>query len=151
VTVQQRVAAIAAMSSVERKAEWHRLKGTAAPAAFGAGLLGRALAHDVQVKALGGGLTRAELRRLAQLNSKDDRVRDGAAAGPVKPGTWLSRTWHGEVHQVVVLEGCYEYRGARYRSLSEIARLITGSHWSGPRFFGLHSPRLGKLAVGRND
>lgn len=150
-TVEQRVAAIAAMSSVERKAEWHRRTGTAAPAAVGAGLLARALAHDAQVKALGGGLTKTELRRLAQLHSKDDRVRDGAAAGPVKPGTWLSRTWHGEVHQVVVLAGSCEYRGARYRSLSEIARLITGTQWSGPRFFGLHSPRLGKLAVRGSD
>ena len=138
------------MSSVEKKAEWNRRTGTVAPAAFGSGLLARALAHDVQVKALGGGLTKAELKRLAQLNRKDDRVRDGAASGPVKPGTWLSRTWHGEVHQVVVLDGSYEYRGTRYRSLSEIARLITGTQWSGPRFFGLYSPRLGKLAVSRD-
>ena len=149
-SIEQRVAAVAAMSSVEKKAEWHRRMGTVAPAAFGSGLLARALAHDVQVKALGGGLTKAELKRLAQLNRKDDRVRDGAAFGPVKPGTWLSRTWHGEVHQVVVLDGSYEYRGTRYRSLSEIARLITGTQWSGPRFFGLYSPRMGKLAVGRD-
>lgn len=148
--IEQRVAAVAVMSSVEKKAEWHRRTGTIAPAAFGSGLLARALAHELQVKALGGGLTKAELRRLAQLNRKDDRVRDGAASGPVKPGTWLSRTWHGEVHQVVVLDGSYEYRGTRYRSLSEIARLITGTQWSGPRFFGLHSPRIGKLAVGRD-
>ena len=126
-SIEQRVAAVAAMSSVDKKAEWHRRTGTVAPAAFGSGLLARTLAHDVQVKALGGGLTKAELKRLAQLNRKDDRVRDGAASGPVKPGTWLSRTWHGEVHQVVVLDGNYEYRGTRYRSLSEIARLITGT------------------------
>ncbi|MDP3676493.1 MAG: DUF2924 domain-containing protein [Novosphingobium sp.] len=148
--MEQRVAAIAAMSAVEKKAEWHRRTGTIAPAAFGSGLLARALAHDAQVKTFGGALTKAELKRLARLNRKDDRVRDGGASGPVKPGTWLSRTWHGEVHQVVVLDGSYEYRGARYRSLSEIARLITGTQWSGPRFFGLHSPRLGKLAVGRD-
>ena len=138
------------MSSVEKKAEWHRRTGSIAPPAFGSGLLARALAHELQVKAHGGGLTKAELRRLAQLNRKDDRVRDGAASGPVKPGTWLSRTWHGDVHQVVVLDGSYEYRGTRYRSLSEIARLITGTQWSGPRFFGLYSPRMGKLAVGRD-
>ena len=138
------------MSSVEKKAEWHRRTGTIAPAAFGSGLLARALAHELQVKALGGGLTKAELKRLAQLNRKDDRVRDGAVSGPVKPGTWLSRTWHGEFHQVVVLDGSYEYRGTRYCSLSEIARRITGTQWSGPRFFGLYSPRLGKLAVGRD-
>ena len=149
-TVEQRVAAIAAMSSAVKKAEWRRRTGTPAPAAFGSGLLARALAHELQVKTFGGGLTKSELKRLAQLNRKDDRVRDGVAPGPVKPGTWLSRTWHGEVHQVVVLDDSYEYRGARYRSLSEIARLITGTQWSGPRFFGLYSPRLGKLAVGRD-
>src|SRR5436190_13604246 len=130
------------MSSVEKKAEWHRRIGTPAPASFGSGLLARALADELQVKSLGGGLTKAELKRLSQLNRKDDRVRDGAASGPIKPGTWLSRTWHGEVHQVVVLDGSYEYRGTRYRSLSEIARLITGTQWSGPRFFGLYSPRM---------
>lgn len=146
-SVEQRIATIAAMSSAEKKAEWHRRMGTVAPAAFGSGLLGRALAHEVQVKAHGGGLTKAEMKRLAQFNGKDKRVRDGIATGEVKPGTWLSRTWHGEVHQVVVLEGNYEYRGALYRSLSEIARLITGTQWSGPRFFGLYSSRLGKLAV----
>ena len=146
-SLEQRIAAIAAMSSAEKRAEWHRRMGIVSPAAFGSGLLARALAHQVQVKARGGGLTKAELKRLAQLNRKDERVRDGAASGEVKPGTWLSRTWHGEVHQVVVLEGSYEYRGSRYRSLSEIARLITGTQWSGPRFFGLYSPRLGKLAV----
>ena len=135
------------MSAAEKKAQWHRRMGTIAPGAFGSGPLARALAHDVQVRAMGGALTKAELKRLAQLNRKGERVRDGIATGDVKPGTWLSRTWHGEVHQVVVLEGSYEYRGARYRSLSEIARLITGTQWSGPRFFGLYSPRLGKLSV----
>lgn len=149
-SIEQRVGAIAAMSSAEKKAEWHRRIGTVAPAGFGSGLLARALANEIQTKALGGGLTKAELKRLMQLNRKDERVRGGVAAGEVKPGTWLSRTWHGEVHQVVVLEGSYEYRGARYRSLSEIARLITGTQWSGPRFFGLYSPRLGKLAVSIN-
>lgn len=149
-TTERRVATIAVMSSAEKKAEWYRRTCTIAPAAFGSGLLARALAHEAQVKTLGGGLTKAELKRLAQLGRKDERVRDGVAAGPVKPGTWLARTWHGEVHQVVVLDGSYEYRGARYRSLSEIARLITGTQWSGPRFFGLYSPRIGKLGVGRD-
>lgn len=90
--IEQRIATIAAMSSIQRKAEWHRRTGTSAPAAFGSGLLGRALAHEVQIEVLGGGLTKAELRRLAQCNRKDERVRDGAASGPVLPGTWLSRT-----------------------------------------------------------
>jgi len=145
--IEQRIAAIVAMSSAEKKAEWHRRTGSQTPAAFGSGLLGRALTYEAQVKALGGGLTKAELRRLAQCNRKNDNVREGVATGPIKPGTWLSRTWHGDTHNVIVLDSGYEYRGTRYRSLSEIARLITGAQWSGPRFFGLHSPRLETLKV----
>jgi hypothetical protein len=146
-SLEQRIAAIAAMSSVEKKAEWHRRTGTLAPAGFGSGLLARAIAHELQVKALGGALTKAELRRLAQCHRKDENVRDGQSAGSIKPGTWLSRTWHGDVHNVDVLDTGYEYRGHRYRSLSEIARRITGAQWSGPRFFGLHSPRLGTMTA----
>jgi Protein of unknown function (DUF2924) len=57
----------------------------------------------------------------------------------LRPGTVLVRQWHGVGHQVTVLEEGVLYRGERYRSLSEIARLITGTRWSGPRFFG-HKP-----------
>ena len=52
-------------------------------------------------------------------------------------GTRLTREWQGEEHQVTVLADGFEYRGQRYRSLSVIARTITGVRWSGPRFFGL--------------
>jgi Protein of unknown function (DUF2924) len=55
----------------------------------------------------------------------------------IKPGTRLIRQWKDQVHIVNVEEGSYEYRSARYHSLSEIARLITGTRWSGPLFFGL--------------
>jgi hypothetical protein len=55
----------------------------------------------------------------------------------IKPGTRLIRQWKDQVHIVNVEDGNYEYRGARYASLSEIARLITGTRWSGPLFFGL--------------
>jgi hypothetical protein len=48
------------------------------------------------------------------------------------------REWGGETHSVLVLDEGFGYRGGRYRSLSQIARLITGAHWSGPRFFGLN-------------
>ena len=52
----------------------------------------------------------------------------------------LIREWHGARHQVTVLDDGAVYRGKRYRSLSEIARVITGSRWSGPLFFGLKAP-----------
>lgn len=141
--LEEQVAAIEAMSARERKAEWHRRMGTVAPPAFGSGLLARALAHEVQAKALGQ-LSKADLKRLASVGASGKLE---PASGTVTPGTWLSRTWHGEVHQVIVLETGFEYRGERYASLSKIAKRITGTHWSGPRFFGLKSPRLGKLGV----
>jgi hypothetical protein len=141
--LEKRVTAIEAMSARERKAEWQCRTGTEAPPAFGSGLLARALTHDLQAKALGG-LSKADAKRLLAFGNSG---KIDAASGAVKPGTWLSRTWHGEVHQVIVLEGGFEYRGERFSSLSEIAKRITGSHWSGPRFFGLTSPRLGKLGL----
>jgi hypothetical protein len=145
--LDEQVTAIEEMSSRERKAEWHRRMGTVAPPAFGSGLLARALAYEVQAKALGG-LSKADLKRLAGFGSSGQLE---PVTGAVKPGTWLSRTWHGEVHQVVVLETGFEYRGERFSSLSQIATRITGAHWSGPRFFGLKSPRLGRLGLSAHD
>ena len=138
-----KVAAIEAMTTRERRAEWERRVGTPAPPAFSAGLLARALAWEVQAKA-SGGLSKAEIRRITSFGSSG---RMDPATGGILPGTWLSRTWRGEVHQVIVLDSSFEYRGRRYSSLSEIAKEITGAHWSGPRFFGLKSPRLRELKV----
>ena len=56
----------------------------------------------------------------------------------LKPGTRLIREWREEVHLVNVGANAYEYKGGRYKSLSQIARLITGTRWSGPAFFGIN-------------
>jgi hypothetical protein len=74
------------------------------------------------------------LGRACARGAADPLVR---AALRLKPGTRLVREWHGEVHQVTVLGHGVEYRGTTYRSLSEVARLITGTRWSGPLFFGV--------------
>ncbi len=55
----------------------------------------------------------------------------------IKPGTILTREWQGVLHQVRVLEDAFEHKDERFSSLSEVARRITGSRWSGPLFFGL--------------
>lgn len=144
-TLDERLARLSAMTAAEVRAEWRRAFGTPAPPAFGIALTTRAIAARYQEQMFGG-LTKGELRVLDTQVRRNERK--PKAAPIIKPGTWLSRTWHGEVHEVVVLEGCYEYRGARHASLSAIARKITGVQWSGPRFFGLHSPRLGTLKVG---
>lgn len=137
------------MNPSQKKAEWRKVFGSPAPPAFGTALMTRAIAARYQEQALGG-LTKAELRQLEAQSRKDQRHPRGVRAPAVKPGTWLSRTWHGEVHEVVVLDGAFEYRGDRYRSLTAIAKHITGAAWSGPRFFGLHSSRLGALGVTRH-
>jgi hypothetical protein len=80
------------------------------------------------------------LRELAQAieGNSNSRV---SQRPTIKPGTRFIRQWKDQVHVVNVEEGSYEYRGARYESLSEIARLITGTRWSGPLFFGLKASR----------
>ncbi len=66
----------------------------------------------------------------------------------LKPGAKLTREWRGETHTVIVLEDGFEWRGRKWRSLSSIAREITGAHWSGPRFFGLNGKAEAGLAIG---
>ena len=86
-----------------------------------------------------GGLGKSYRRQLARLA---EALRDGGSI-PVsqtqsfKPGTKLIREWKGKVHEVVIAGGTYIWAGQHYRSLSQIARTITGTRWSGPRFFGL--------------
>lgn len=67
--------------------------------------------------------------------------RKAAPRTTVKPGTRLVREWNGDTHTVLVHADGVEWRGKRYRSLSVVAREITGAHWSGPRFFGLTSKK----------
>jgi len=94
------------------------------------------LAYRIQEQAYGGlsADSRTRLRNIAQQLQ--------AAAGQptglrLAPGTRLIRQWREQRHEVTVLERGYAYRGKRYSSLSAIARLISGTHCSGPRFFGL--------------
>ena len=91
----------------------------------------RAVAYKMQERALGG-LSAATRRRLCGQEPAPVR-----RSRKVKPGTVLVREWHGIGHQVTIIEQGVLYRGERYRSLSEVARLITGARWLGPRFFGV--------------
>jgi hypothetical protein len=69
--------------------------------------------------------------------NRDRAAKTVSSSARIKPGTRLIRQWDGQTHQVTVAEEGFEYKGERYKSLSEIARLITGTRWSGPLFFGL--------------
>jgi hypothetical protein len=101
-------------------------------------LLTRALAYRIQERALGG-LKPATRRLLAQLGEGDSLCHFAKRASGQKAGagTVLVREWRGASHRVIVLDEAVVYQGQRYRSLSEVARLITGNRWSGPLFFGL--------------
>ncbi len=96
-------------------------------------LLEKALAYEIQCRAFGGlsGAAKRALRAAAA--SKD------GSTGPrlLNHGARLIREWNGTVHEVDVAGDGYIWRGERYRSLTAIARAITGTKWSGPRFFGL--------------
>jgi hypothetical protein len=96
------------------------------------------LAYRIQEQAFGS-LSARTRERLRQLSLAFEKKSDSALAGAqrVRPGTRLVRQWGDQVHLVNVYVNGYEYQGTRYRSLSEIARLITGTRWSGPLFFGI--------------
>lgn len=123
-------------------ARFVELYGGPPPSRIGASLLRRAIACRLQ-EAQQGGLKPALRRRLAKLARELRETGAVSVAGrpPVKPGTRLIREWRGESHEVTVLDDGFAYRDARYRSLSEIAREITGTRWSGPAFFGLKRPK----------
>lgn len=104
-------------------------------------LLVRMLAYRLQEKAHGG-LSPGIRKRLRALSGQIGSA-GGAASRPMprlKVGTRLIREWKGQTHVVSVLEEGVEYRDKRYGSLSEVARAITGTRWSGPAFFGLKPP-----------
>ena len=106
------------------------------------------LAYRIQEIAYGGlkTATRAELRRLARALERSPS-NELLNQPRIKSGTRLSRHWHGEMHEVFVTESGFEYEGVAYRSLSEIARKVTGTRWSGPAFFGLNKKPI--AAAGR--
>ena len=99
----------------------------------------RWLAWELQASKRGGldAATRRHLRQLAR-SLAISSVSSAPSGGGLKPGTVLSREWAAATHKVVVLETGFSWNGQRWTSLSEIATKITGTRWSGPRFFGLH-------------
>jgi hypothetical protein len=98
----------------------------------------RFLAHRIQEQAYGP-LSVTSERRLRQLAGEleGDSSLKATLARKIQAGTRLVREWQNQVHLVNVEAKGFEYRGTRYRSLSEIARRITRTRWSGPLFFGL--------------
>ena len=120
---------------------WQDNYGVAAPARLGSEFLRRVLAFQLQEQLLGGLSKQARLR-LKALESRGAVATSASKAAStsqfLKAGTRMVREWQGETHEVQAVEdGRFVYRGKIFRSLSIIAREITGTHQSGPRFFGI--------------
>ena len=125
---------LSALAVVDRTAlaeHWAESFGCRAPLSCQATLLRCALGWHRQSQSNKPDVDRASalLRRAASVPLSDS----------LSPGTRLLREWQGQTHHVTVLEGGFEYEGRTWRSLSAIARSITGTRWSGPLFFGLRS------------
>ena len=111
---------------------WIEIHGSAPNKTMTKDLLVRGIAYAIQEQQHGG-LTRGEKKALAALAQGNATLKIGRR----KPGTRLYRSWRGITHEVLVLEDGYGWQARTYASLSEVARAITGTRWSGPRFFGL--------------
>jgi hypothetical protein len=127
--------ALASLSPTQLKERWRAVQGSPPPS-VPTSLLRRLVAQCLQERRYGAlpALVGRELARLGQ---------GGVAAEPVRqriqltPGTRLVREWNGRTISVEVVDAGFSYDDRTWRSLSEIARHVTGAHWSGPRFFGL--------------
>lgn len=127
--------ALAAISPVQLRHSWSDLSGINLPHASPS-LLRHLIAHHLQEKALGKLPTDIE-RELDKLGGKSDATAPTLPRrGPILPGTRFVREWNGRTIAVTATEAGFEWNSDTYRSLSEIARKVTGAHWSGPRFFG---------------
>ena len=132
------MAVLATMSPAQLREQWVEVSKKPLPR-LSSTMLRLAIAYELQAKVLGG-LSRASQQRLEQAASSKTQTRSAS------PGMRLVREWQGKVHIVTIGEtGEVEWNGQTWRSLSEVARAITGTRWSGPAFFGLKQ-RKGKAA-----
>ena len=137
---EAQLAGLEALTIRDLRKEWQNIYNAEPPTRLSRDLLSCAIAYDIQQRAYGG-LSLATQRRLRSLAEAPAGKADPGFAPAVrlKPGARLVREWHGRVHTVIVLDHGFDYDGETHRSLTQIARRITGAHWSGPVFFGLRT------------
>ncbi len=135
-----RLNGLAALPPAALRAEWRRLNREPAPE-LSPDLLVRGIAWRLQERQHGGlaPAVERELVRLAERGTQPPGP-SFAVAVSVRPGTRLVRSWNGETYSVLVTDDGYRFNDQTFGSLSSIAHAITGTKWSGPRFFGLKAP-----------
>jgi hypothetical protein len=141
------LARLGGLSNFDLRAEWRQGHRMQPPKTLSRDLIIRGITYSIQERALGA-LSKSLLRQIAggPVDASAGHRRHAAPSVSIKPGTRLVREWHGVTHSILVHADGVEWRGQRYKSLSVVAREITGAHWSGPRFFG-----LGRRASARAD
>jgi hypothetical protein len=144
------VASLSGLNVDQLRLRWRNHLGGIAPARLPAWLFMRLLAYRIQAAAFGD-LDNAILRRLRE--PRDEALESGGARpfatrGPttregvgLKSGALLVREWNGRLERVIVHDDGYAWNGCAYRSLSQVAKAITGTNWNGHRFFGLKAVR----------
>jgi len=137
IDIAESLARLSAATIFELRGEWRRLHRAPPPMRLSRDLLMRGITYKLQERPLGG-LSNSIVRKLERLNL-DSEADAQKPAPPISltAGTRLVREWRGVTHTVLVHADGFEWHGRRYRSLTIVAREITGAHWSGPRFFGL--------------
>lgn len=135
--LEQQLAELPGMSPPQLRAKWRECWRKPAPD-IGPDLLRRGIAWKVQSRVYGElpSHIKRELERAADRLRRGEELRSSSRPS-LKPGTRLVRRWQGRVLRVLVLDDGYDYDGRRFSSLTQIATAITGTHWSGPNFFGL--------------
>jgi hypothetical protein len=138
IDVAKALVRLSALTIFELRGEWRRLHRTPPPMRLSRDLLIRGIAYKLQERAYGG-LSMAIARKLERASAGPPSRGAVIPAPPIslRPGTRLVREWRGVTHTALIHADGIEWRGQRYRSLSVVARKITGARWSGPRFFGL--------------
>ena len=138
------IAELPKLRKTDLSALWQRCFGRAAPPRLRRQVMIPILAYRIQEQAYGG-LKPSTAKRL---RASAERLEVNPSAvlvdlPGIRPGTRLLREWRGKMHTITAADNGFEYRGKRFASLSQIARVITGTRWSGPLFFGLKSPKRG--------
>jgi hypothetical protein len=140
--LSESLAILATLDLTGLRLQWRNVFGGAAPLHLPKPLVARIIAYRLQADAFGD--LPDTVRRALEGFDVQNSVPNGQTRGAgtpyrrhIKPGSILVREWNGHLQRVTALEEGFAWEGKTYRSLSTVARAITGGHWNGPRFFGL--------------
>ena len=134
-SMEEKIGRLADLPRNELVASWIKAHGHPPPKGVKRGLLERDYAWRLQAR-VNGGLKRATVKALIAIARQQD-TQSAVSTKQLKSGSRLVRDWHGVTHQVDVTDESFVWNGQHFASLSAVARVITGTRWSGPRFFGL--------------